>query len=78
MKLVYNASEWKRWWSMRFIIATAFFSSVTAAYILLPPDWLPEIDGWMKKGLALATLASAGAAGVARVVKQKDVSPGGG
>ena len=77
MRLVYNAKEWKRWWSMRFIIATAFFSGITAAYILLPDDWLPVIPAIVKQTLSLGALFTAGAAGVARVVKQKD-SPGGG
>jgi L-asparagine transporter-like permease len=71
MKLVDNVSEWRRWWSMRWIIATAFLAAIPAAYGLLPNDWLPSIPQWIKSSLALATLFSAGAAGVARVMKQK-------
>lgn len=71
--LIENASKWHKLWSMRFIILTAFFSSISAAYILLPADWLPTIPDWLKAALAVGTLLAAGAAGVARVVKQEGV-----
>lgn len=70
IELVDNAAEWKRWWSMRWIIATTFFTSIIAAYVMLPPDWLPEIGPAIKKALAIGALFSAGAAGVSRVIKQ--------
>ncbi|MBT2142698.1 MULTISPECIES: hypothetical protein [unclassified Rhodanobacter] len=70
MKLIPNASKAHRLWSMRFIIAAAFFSSIIAAYALLPPDWLPAIPQWIKGALALTDLGCAGAAGVARVIDQ--------
>ena len=63
---------------MRFIIATAFFSGVTAAYMLLPDDWLPVIPAIVKQALSLGALVTAGAAGVSRVIKQPNVSDGGG
>lgn len=66
--------DWKqahRLWSLRWIIATTFLSSIPAAYVLLPDDWLPSIPGWIKACLALATMFSAGAAGVSRVLQQK-------
>jgi hypothetical protein len=71
IELVDNAAEWKRWWSMRWIIATTFFTSIIAAYVMLPPDWLPEIGATVKKVLAIGALFSAGAAGVSRVIKQQ-------
>ena len=71
MKLISDASNWKSWWSMRFIIASAFFSAVTVAYIGLPDDWLPAIPQVVKFTLALGALSTAGAAGVARVVQQQ-------
>ena len=70
IELVDDVSEWKRWWSMRWIIATTFFTSIIAAYVMLPPDWLPEIGPAIKKALAVGALFSAGAAGVSRVLKQ--------
>lgn len=75
MKLVDNASNWRRWWSMRWAIATAFLAAIPVAYMTLPPDWLPSIPDWFKAALALATLFSAGATGVSRVLKQPKVEP---
>jgi len=76
-KLVWNAFEWKKWWSMRFMIATAVFSSVSAAYVLLPEDWMPAISDGVKAFLALGTLFTASAGAVARVVKQPNTTTGG-
>lgn len=70
IELVDDVQDWKRWWSMRWIIATTFFSSVVAAYALLPADWLPQVAPAVKQALALGALFSAGAAGVSRVIKQ--------
>lgn len=70
-KLVDDVSEWKRWWSLRWIIIGAFCAGAAAAYQWLPADWLPEIPALVKKVLGLGALVSMGAAGVARVVKQK-------
>lgn len=71
MALVDDVSEWKKWWSMRFIILTTFLSAIPVAYLTLPADWLPSIPETVKAVLAYAALGSAGAAAVARVVKQK-------
>lgn len=71
MALVDDVSEWKKWWSMRFIILTTFLSAIPVAYLTLPADWLPAIPQTLKSVLAYAALLSAGAAAVARVVKQK-------
>lgn len=71
MKLAAEAAKWHKLWSMRFIIATGFFSSIIAAYALLPPDWLPAIPSWVKSGLALSDLFCAGGAGVSRIIKQE-------
>lgn len=71
MNLIDDASsQWHKLWSMRFIIATAFFTAVIAAYVTLPQDWLPTIPDWVKKTLSVADLITAGAAGISRVIKQ--------
>lgn len=70
MALVQDAHNWKKWWSMRFIIASAFFSAIIVAYGTLPSDWLPDLPSWIKQTLAIGALASAGAAAVARVMQQ--------
>lgn len=71
MKMIDNAGQWHKLWSMRFILATGFFSGVIAAYALLPPDWLPHIPGYVKRYLGLADMFCAGAAGISRVIKQQ-------
>jgi hypothetical protein len=76
-KLVWNAFEWKKWWSMRFIIMTAVFSAVSAAYLTLPDDWLPSISTGMKQFFALGTIFTSVCAGVSRVLKQPNTTSGG-
>lgn len=75
MKLIDNAHQWSRLWSLRWAILTAFLAAIPAAYVVLPNDWLPSIPQWIKASLALATLASAGATGVARLLKQESLHP---
>lgn len=70
VQLVDDVQDWKRWWSMRWMIATAFFSAVVAAYLTLPPDWLPQISPAIKQWLAVGALFSSGMAAVSRVIKQ--------
>lgn len=69
--LVDDWREWKRWWSMRWIIVSSFCSAAAVAYATLPADWLPAVPHWVKGALAAGALVSAGASGVSRVVKQK-------
>lgn len=73
--LVDDAAQWKRWWSMRWIIASAFFSAVVVAYATLPADWLPVIPSWLKQAFSIGALVSAGGAAVARVLKQPEAKP---
>jgi len=70
MQLVYDAKNWKKWWSMRFIIISAFFQAIPLAYATLPDDWMPSIPGWVKLGFAAGALGCAGLAGVSRVIQQ--------
>lgn len=71
VQLVADAADWHRWWSLRWIAVSAFCSAAVAAYAILPADFLPIIPVWVKQGLGLGAVLSAGAAGVARVVQQK-------
>lgn len=73
LELVDDIQDWKRWWSMRWIIIGAFCAGAAAAYTWLPADWLPEIPSYVKKWLGLGALLSMGMAGVSRVVKQKNL-----
>src|SRR3546814_9663347 len=75
MNLIDNANQWLRLWSMRWAVTTAFLAAIPAAYIMLPADWLPAIPQWIKSSLALATLFSAGATGVARMLSRRTSRP---
>lgn len=70
--LVDDAHNWKRWWSMRWLIVGAFCAGAAAAYQWLPADWMPEIPALAKKLLGLGALVSMGMAGVSRVLKQPE------
>lgn len=70
-EMVDDVQNWKRWWSMRWLIVSAFCSAAAVAWATLPVDWLPDVPGWVKASLAFGALLSAGAAGVSRVVKQQ-------
>jgi len=70
MEFVYDVKNWKKWWSMRFIIISAFFQAIPLAYATLPDDWMPSIPGWVKLGFAAGALGCAGLAGVSRVLQQ--------
>lgn len=71
LELVDDVHQWKKWWSLRWIIVSAFCSAAAAAYVLLPSDWLPAIPLVVKQALGLGAVFSAGAAAVSRVLKQK-------
>lgn len=73
MALVDDIHNWKKWWSMRWIIVTAFLAAIPVAYVTLPADWMPAIPDTVKAAIAYALLFSAGAAGVSRAVKQKNL-----
>ncbi len=70
LSLVEDFKNWKKWWSMRFIIISTFFQAITVAYVTLPADWMPSIPEGAKLFFASGALLTAGAAGVARVVSQ--------
>ena len=70
LQLVENASEWKRWWSMRWIIASAVFSSAVLAYSELPPDWKELVPASVKVYCSLGAIFSSMAAAFSRVIKQ--------
>jgi hypothetical protein len=69
-KLVNDARQWHRWWSIRLIAVSAFFSTAVVAYGTLPHDWLPYLPVDAKRWLSVGALVSAGLAGVARVIQQ--------
>ncbi|NII73246.1 hypothetical protein FHW84_001815 [Dyella sp. SG562] len=73
MKLIPQASQWHRLWSIRFAIASSITGAVTTAYAALPADWLPAIPNGVKLALAGATVLTSVSAAVARVVQQQSL-----
>lgn len=71
MKLAEDAKYWKKLWSMRFLIATTFFSGCLAVYITFPDDWQHAIPSWLVKVIAGADFLTGGLGAVSRVVKQQ-------
>ena len=71
MKLIPQASQWHRLWSIRLAIASAITGAVTTAYAALPADWLPAIPNGVKLALAGGTVLTSVSAAVARVVQQQ-------
>lgn len=63
-----------RFWSVRLAILSGAFSAVTAAYIALPPDWLPAIPQAAKTVLAFGALGTAFGAAIARGVVQSNLT----
>jgi len=70
LELVDNASEWKRWWSMRWLIFAAVVESLRLGWASIPPAWIAGLPEWVPQYLGLATLVSLVGAGVSRVIKQ--------
>jgi hypothetical protein len=70
LNLVDDAKDWSRWWSMRWIILTTFFASSVAAFAALPPALTEAVPPWARVSLAVGTVFSSAASGVARVLKQ--------
>lgn len=69
-KLVPNARDWHRWWSVRLIGISAGFSAMAIAYNTLPHDWLPYLPLEAKQWLSVGALVAAGLAAAARVIQQ--------
>ena len=68
--LVDDVHEWKRWWSMRWLIVSTFCSTAAVACPAIPADWSDSLPHWTKGALAAGAMVSGGAAAVSRVIKQ--------
>lgn len=70
-RLVEDAGQWHKWWSMRWWIISTAFGGASQAWPSLPSDWTSALPVWMKTALGLGALGSGVAGMVARSVKQK-------
>ena len=62
----WNTIQWL--WRHRWSVLTVFLAAIPATYAVMPDDWLPAIPQWVKTGLAVATMFSAGAQAVTKIV----------
>lgn len=56
---------------MRLAILTTIYTSAAGAWVLLPPDWQPQLSEGVKTLLAGIGVALPALTGAARVVKQE-------
>lgn len=70
-RLVADAHEWARWWSMRWILIAAGLDSLKMGWGVMPGDWIAALPHWIPEHLGFATLISTVMAAVSRVYKQK-------
>jgi len=77
--LIPNAGAvWHRLWSMRLMIATTAYSAAAGAWVLLPPDWRPDLSETAKAILAGIGVALPAAGAIARLMRQDSLrAPGG-
>ena len=74
MKWIPNAaSTWHRLWSMRLIILTTIYSTAAGAWVLIPPDWQPDLSHTVKVFLAGVGVALPALAAVSRLVDQPSI-----
>lgn len=69
--LVPDVHNWRKWWSMRWIISAAVAEALPVVWMRLPADWAGPMPEWLKIGLGYFVLTALVAAAVSRVVQQK-------
>jgi hypothetical protein len=70
-KLVDDAHEWHRWWSMRWILIAAALEALKTGWADIPAEWTAALPVWVHQHLAIAALFSTAMAAVSRVYKQQ-------
>jgi hypothetical protein len=68
--LVPDAHNWRRWWSMRWLIAGAIAEALPLAWQRLPAEWIAPMPEWLKLALGYFVGIALVAAIVSRVVQQ--------
>jgi hypothetical protein len=71
MKLVDDARDWHRWWSMRWLIVAGALEGIKGGWSSLPAEWVAALPAWVPSYLGLATIVALACAGVGRVIDQK-------
>jgi hypothetical protein len=68
--LVDDWRNWKRWWSMRLIVASSLFGSVALALQSLSPEQAALLPSWLPTAAAWSALFTNILTGAARVIRQ--------
>lgn len=72
MKLIDDAGQWHKLWSMRLLVLTTIYTSAAGAWVLLPPDWQPHLSEMAKAILAGIGVLLPAVTAVSRLIKQGD------
>ena len=73
--LVPDVRNWRRWWSMRWIVAAAVAEALLIAWPRLPADWVAPMPESVKAGMGAFSLFALVAAAVSRVIQQQAPKP---
>lgn len=68
--LVDDWRNWKRWWSMRLVLASALFGSIPIAYQTLPPEQVSMLPTWLDNVSMFCGFITTILTGAARVIRQ--------
>lgn len=74
MKLIENAGQWHRLWSMRLMVLTTIYTTAAGAWAVMPADWQPHLSDGVKAALAIVGVLLPSIAAVSRIVAQPNVS----
>lgn len=75
--LVSDWRDWRKWWSMRLIVASSLIGSIAVAYQSLPPDHMANLPAWLPQVVSWSALFTNILSGAARVIAQKSPDPEG-
>jgi len=73
--LIPDTPVWHKLWSIRFAVLAAAFGALAQLYVnpTTPPDWLPVLPPFMKMVFGYASIISAIASPVSRIVQQANL-----
>ena len=61
---------WHRLWSVRMAVIGAIYAAAGGAWLVMPPQWQPELSEPIRWVLAIVGVTLAAAPGVSRVIAQ--------
>lgn len=84
LQLVPDAANARKWWSLRWMgisgalqtasqVLEELIAPARAGWSMIPADWLTHIPAWVPSVLGWAAIAALAAAGVSRVVQQRNL-----